>query len=107
MNMETKKLKLVKTVESIQENADGTIVIKLKQSENSTNKESNQESEIDFEKDRISQQKTAERFGVSVQTIINWRKKNWIRGYRIGRPVFYRKSELTEASRIHPSMTTK
>lgn len=88
-------------VESIEEE-NGTIIIKIISPESKKDDASN--SSPDFFDDRISQTKAAELLEVTVQTIINWRKRGWIRHYKIGHPVYYRKSELilaAEQDRIH------
>lgn len=87
----------IKSIDSLE---DGSIIIKF-QDTNHQLKE-NKESEVpEFEKDKISQQNAAKLFSVSVQTIINWKKRGLINEYRIGKPVFYRKSELLIASKKH------
>jgi len=89
-------------VEGIQEQ-NGSITIKI--SNNALNNASSlpvKEETPDFEKDKISQEEAAKMFDVTVQTIINWRKKGLIKRYKIGHPVYYRKSELLQAASNNP-----
>ena len=45
----------------------------------------------------LSNDQTAEFFGVSLDTVIRWRKNNTITGYMIGGSVLYKKSELLQS----------
>ncbi len=85
-------------VEEIQEQ-NGTLTIKISKSTfEETNPPLYKTEVTDFEHDKISQEQAAKMFNVTVQTIINWRKRGLIKRYKIGHPVFYRKSELLEAA---------
>lgn len=46
------------------------------------------------EEDRISQQEAAKLLGISVASLIQWKKKKLVPFYQIGRSIFYSKSEL-------------
>lgn len=95
-------LKQLKAVENIQLNTDGSIVIKLNQSDNIPNLPLKKE--VQFEKDQISQTEAASLFKVTVQTIINWSNKGIITKYKLGNRVFYLRSELIEAARTNTNM---
>lgn len=58
----------------------------------------------DSEDDRLTQTEAAELLGVTVQSLIKWKKKNLIPFYQIGRSVFYSKSELLRQARKNPSI---
>jgi len=91
-------------VESAQEK-DGSITIKILNTPStnySVNTTKSNDATLDFEIDKISQENVANMFDVTVQTVINWRKRGWIKGYKIGHPVFYRKSELIKAASENP-----
>ncbi|MFV8269720.1 helix-turn-helix domain-containing protein [Flavobacterium sp. GT2N3] len=49
------------------------------------------------EESLLSNEQTAEFFGVSIDTVLRWRKKKTIIGYMIGGSVLYKKSELLQA----------
>ena len=51
------------------------------------------------EDDFISQVETARLTGVTVQTIIRWRKEGLLNPYTIKRKIFFRKSEVINAMR--------
>ena len=53
----------------------------------------------DTEDDFISQVETARLTGVTVQTIIRWRKEGLLNPYTIKRKIFFRKSEVIDAMR--------
>ncbi len=59
---------------------------------------------IPWKYDKISKESAAKLFGVSVQTIINWRKRGLIKRYKIGHSVYYKKSELLQAARSNSIM---
>jgi len=83
-------------VESAKEQ-DGSITIKISNTSfNNTVQLPTRDEVPDFEYDKISQESAAKLFGVTVQTIINWRKRGLIKSYKIGHPVYYRKSELLQ-----------
>lgn len=57
------------------------------------------ETNINPEEDRLTQTEASELLGVSVQCLIQWKKKSLIPFYQIGRSVFYSKKELLECAR--------
>jgi len=85
-----------KAIESISTLNDGTVIIKFYDKQSTLESKESKSKENDFEKDKISQQAAAKMLDISVQTIINWRKRGLIQEYRIGKPVFYLKSELLQ-----------
>ncbi len=94
--------KQLKSVENIQLNTDGSIVIKLNQEESPQTLPLKKE--VQFEQDRISQTEAANLFQVTVQTIINWSNRGIITKYKLGNRVFYLKSELLEAARSNKTL---
>lgn len=49
--------------------------------------------------DRLTQKEAALFLSVSVATIINWKKKNKIPYYEVGKSIFFSKRELIEVAR--------
>lgn len=62
------------------------------------------ETDINPEEDRLSQTEAANLFGVTVQCIIDWKKKGLIPFYKIGRKPFFSKKELLECARKNPKL---
>ncbi len=56
------------------------------------------------EKDRLSQKEAAELLGITVQSLIKWKKKKLIPFYQIGRSIFYSKKELLQQARKNPNL---
>jgi len=56
------------------------------------------------EDDRLTQTEAAELLGITVQSLIKWKKKKMIPFYQIGRSVFYSKSELLKQARKNPKL---
>jgi len=56
------------------------------------------------EKDRLSQKEAAELLGITVQSLIKWKKKKLIPFYQIGRSIFYSKRELLQQARKNPRL---
>ncbi len=54
--------------------------------------------------DRLTQKEAAELLGITVQCLIQWKKKKLIPFYQIGRSVFYSKKELLAQARKNPSL---
>ena len=54
--------------------------------------------------ERINQKQAATLFGVTTATIIRWQNKGIIPYNRVGRTVFYYKSQLLEVARKKPSL---
>lgn len=56
------------------------------------------------ENDRLSQKEAAALLGITVQSLIKWKKKKLIPFYQIGRSVFYSKRELLQQARKNPRL---
>lgn len=56
------------------------------------------------EEDRLSQKEAAALLGITVQSLIKWKKKELIPFYQIGRSVFYSKKELLQQARKNPKL---
>ena len=56
------------------------------------------------EEDRLTQKEAAELLGITVQSLIKWKKKELIPFYQIGRSIFYSKKELLEQAKKNPSL---
>lgn len=54
---------------------------------------------ISPEEDRLSQKEAALLLGISVQTLINWKKQGFVTYYQINRSIFYSKRELLDLAR--------
>lgn len=54
--------------------------------------------------DKLSQREAAEFLGVTVQTIMNWKKKGIIPFYQVENSIFFLKSELLECARKNSSL---
>ncbi|MCF8713199.1 helix-turn-helix domain-containing protein [Joostella atrarenae] len=61
-------------------------------------------SPINPEEDRLTQKEAAKFLGVSITTIISWKRKGKVPYYEIGRSVFYSKSELLKIARKNPHL---
>jgi len=57
------------------------------------------ETSINPEDDRLSQQEAAKFLGISVTSLISWKKKKIVPYYQIGRAIFYSKKELLDLAR--------
>jgi len=55
---------------------------------------------IDSVNDRLTQKEAAKFLGVSIPTLIEYKKKSLVPYFKVGRSIFYSKSELIEATRI-------
>jgi|SRR5690606_33260260 len=62
------------------------------------------DSPINSEEDRLTQKEAARFLGVSVTTIISWKKSGKVPYYSVGRSVFYSKQELLEIARKNPQL---
>ena len=49
--------------------------------------------------DRLSQKEAAKFLGISVTSLISWKKKGQVPYYQIGRSIFFSKSELLKLAR--------
>ncbi len=49
--------------------------------------------------DRLSQQEAAKFLGISVTSLISWKKKKIVPYYQIGRAIFFSKKELLDLAR--------
>lgn len=54
--------------------------------------------------DRLTQKEASKLLGISVQSLIQWKKKKLIPFYQVGRSIFYSKSELLEVARKNPNL---
>ncbi|MBC9795427.1 helix-turn-helix domain-containing protein [Sinomicrobium sp. FJxs] len=59
---------------------------------------------ISPEEDRLTQKEAAKFLGISVTTLISWKKKGLISYFQVGRPVFFSKTEFLEAARKNPGL---
>lgn len=57
------------------------------------------ETSINPEDDRLSQQEAAKFLGISVTSLISWKKKKIVPYYQIGRAIFFSKKELLDLAR--------
>ncbi len=57
------------------------------------------ETSINPEDDRLSQQEAAKFLRISVTSLISWKKKKIVPYYQIGRAIFYSKKELLDLAR--------
>jgi len=48
------------------------------------------------EEDKLTQKQAADFLGISIVSLISWKKKNLVPFYQIGKKIFYSKSELLE-----------
>ena len=62
---------------------------------------------VEYENDRLSQKQAAEFLGVSVVTLIQWKKKGAIPYYQIATKPFYSKRELLEFSRKNRGLSER
>lgn len=56
------------------------------------------------EEDRLTQQEACELLGISVQTLIKWKREKKIPYYQLGRTVFFSKMELLKIARSNPKL---
>ncbi|QCX37212.1 helix-turn-helix domain-containing protein [Aureibaculum algae] len=56
------------------------------------------------EEDRLTQREAAELLGITVQCLIQWKKKKLVPYYQIGRSIFYSKKELLQQARNNPAL---
>ncbi|GGW43898.1 helix-turn-helix domain-containing protein [Arenibacter certesii] len=57
------------------------------------------DSEINIKEDRLSQREAAAFLGISITSIISWKKQGKVPYYQIGRSIFFSKSELLKIAR--------
>lgn len=57
------------------------------------------ETSINPEDDRLTQQEAAKFLGISVTSLISWKKKKIVPYYQIGRAIFFSKKELLDLAR--------
>lgn len=57
------------------------------------------DSEINIKEDRLSQREAAAFLGISITSIISWKKQGKVPYYQIGRAIFFSKSELLKIAR--------
>ncbi len=58
-----------------------------------------QETSLNPEEDRLTQKEAAKFLGISVTSLISWKKKKIVPYYQIGRSIFYSKKELLDLAR--------
>ncbi|TXN37748.1 helix-turn-helix domain-containing protein [Flagellimonas hymeniacidonis] len=58
------------------------------------------------EEDRLTQQEACDLLGVTVQTLIKWKKKELIPYYQVGRSIFFSKKELLNIARNNPKLVS-
>ncbi|WP_108867514.1 helix-turn-helix domain-containing protein [Aquimarina aquimarini] len=63
-----------------------------------------QQTPINLTEDRLSQKETAAFLGISVTSLISWKKKGKVPYYQIGRSIFFSKSELLKLARKNPGL---
>lgn len=59
------------------------------------------------EEDRLTQKEAADFLGISVTSIISWKKQGRVPYFQIGRSIFYSKSELLAIARKNPELLRK
>ena len=62
------------------------------------------DSPINSEEDRLTQKEAAKFLGVSITTIIKWKKVGKVPYYSVGRSIFYSKRELLDIARKNPQL---
>lgn len=62
---------------------------------------------INPEEDRLTQKEAADFLGISVTSIISWKKQGRVPYFQIGRSIFYSKSELLAIARKNPELVRK
>lgn len=62
------------------------------------------ESTVNSEEDKLTQKEAAKFLGISVTSLISWKKKGKVPYYQIGRSIFFSKSELLELARKNPEL---
>jgi len=63
-----------------------------------------QDSSIDPDQDRLTQKEAATFLGISITSLIAWKKNGKVPYYQIGRSPFYSKMELLKIARKNPSL---
>ncbi len=58
-----------------------------------------QQTPINPEEDRLSQKEAAKFLGISVTSLISWKKQGKVPYYQIGRSIFFSKAELLKLAR--------
>lgn len=54
--------------------------------------------------DRLTQKEASLLLGITVQSLIGWKKKKLVPFYQVGRSIFYSKKELLEVARKNTSL---
>lgn len=62
------------------------------------------ESNITPEEDRLTQKEAANFLGISVTSLIAWKKEGKVPYYQIGRSIFFSKAELLKIARKNPNL---
>lgn len=63
-----------------------------------------QQTPINPDEDRLSQKEAAAFLGISVTSLISWKKKGKVPYYQIGRSIFFSKSELLKLAQKNPGL---
>ena len=63
-----------------------------------------QDSPVNSEDDKLTQREAAKFLGISVTSLISWKKKGKVTYYQIGRSIFFSKSELLKLARKNPGL---
>lgn len=58
----------------------------------------------DFKEDKLTQNEAADFLGISVQSLMNWKKKGVIPYYQVENSIFYLRSELLDCARKNISL---
>ncbi|MFV0566215.1 MAG: helix-turn-helix domain-containing protein [Flavobacteriaceae bacterium] len=59
---------------------------------------------INPDEDRLTQKEAASFLGISVTSLISWKKEGKVPYYQIGRSIFFSKNELLKKARKNPSL---
>ncbi|WP_240643095.1 helix-turn-helix domain-containing protein [Sinomicrobium pectinilyticum] len=59
---------------------------------------------MNSEEDRLTQKEAARFLGISVTSLISWKKKGLVPYFQIGRSIFFSKVELLELARKNPGL---
>ncbi len=62
------------------------------------------DSPINPEEDRLTQKEAAAFLGISITSLISWKKAGKVPYYQIGRSIFFSKAELLKIARKNPSL---
>jgi len=63
-----------------------------------------QGSPVNSEEDKLTQKEAAKFLGISVTSLISWKKKGKVPYYQIGRSIFFSKSQLLKLAQKNPGL---